>query len=80
MSKVLYGKVTSNRMNKTIVVQIVRQVPHPRYKKIVRRFTKIFANDAENVCNIGDYVKIAEGRKMSKNKSWILLEVVRKAD
>ncbi len=77
--RILIGKVTSNKMDKTIVVEIVRRVPHRIYKKIVKKTTKIHAHDADNVCNIGDTVKIQETRPYSKTKAWKLVEVIEKA-
>ncbi|MGD9108939.1 MAG: 30S ribosomal protein S17 [Gammaproteobacteria bacterium] len=76
--RTVVGKVTSNKMDKTIVVEIIRRVPHRIYKKIVKRTTKIHAHDADNVCNIGDVVKIQETRPYSKTKAWKLIEVVEK--
>lgn len=74
----LIGKVVSNKMDKTIVVEVVRRVPHRIYKKIVKRSSKIHAHDAENVCNIGDTVKIQETRPYAKTKAWKLVEVIEK--
>jgi small subunit ribosomal protein S17 len=76
--RILIGKVVSNKMDKTIVVEVVRRVPHRLYKKIVKRSTKIHAHDADNVCNIGDTVKIQETRPYSKTKAWRLVEVIEK--
>lgn len=78
-AKTLIGEVVSNKMDKTIVVAIVRQVSHRLYKKMIKRTTKIHAHDADNVCQIGDIVKIAETRPLSKTKSWELVEVIEKA-
>lgn len=78
MNKTLIGKVVSNRMNKTIVVEIVYHKPHPRYKKIIKQTAKLFAHDEKELCEIGDVVKIQEHLPLSKNKSWILLEVIQK--
>lgn len=77
-SRTLSGKVISNKMDKTIVVEIIRRVPHPLYKKIVKRNTKIHAHDADNVCNIGDTVKIQETKPYAKTKAWKLVEVIEK--
>lgn len=76
--RTLMGIVTSNKMNKTIVVEITRREPHKIYKKIVKKSTKIHAHDPDNVCNIGDVVKIQETRPYSKTKAWKLIEVVEK--
>ena len=80
MSKTLVGKVVSDKMNKTIVVEVVRREPHPRYKKIVKHIGKLLAHDENDSCKIGDRVKIGEHKPISKNKAWVLLEVMRKAD
>ena len=74
--KTLTGKVISNKMDKTIVVAIERQVTHRLYKKSVKRTTKIHAHDEENTCEEGDIVKIVETRPKSKTKAWALAEVV----
>ncbi|MBN2857564.1 MAG: 30S ribosomal protein S17 [Candidatus Delongbacteria bacterium] len=76
LKKVRTGLVVSDKMDKTIAVQIVRKVKHPTYKKFYNRTKKFLAHDPENTCSIGDTVKIAECRKLSKNKSWYLVEVV----
>ncbi len=73
------GTVTSNKMEKSIVVAVERKVKHPKYGKFVNRTTKFVAHDETNVCNIGDTVKIMETRPLSKNKCWRLVEVVEKA-
>jgi len=78
--KTLEGKVVSNKMDKTIVVAVARHVQDPFYKKIIRRTTKIHAHDPDNSCNIGDIVKIAETRPISKTKAWRLVEIVQQAD
>jgi len=67
--KVRIGKVVSNKMDKSIVVAVERQVAHKLYKKYFKRTTKIMAHDEKNECNIGDIVKIMETRPLSKNKS-----------
>ncbi len=73
------GTVVSNRMDKTITVLLERRVQHPVYGKIIRRSSKIHAHDADNSCNIGDVVTIAECRPLSKTKSWTLDSIVEKA-
>lgn len=73
------GLVVSNRMNKTIVVAVERQFRHPRYEKIIRRTAKLYAHDDKNQCQIGDKVKVAETRPLSKLKRWRLVEVLEKA-
>ncbi len=77
--KILQGKVTSNKANKTIVVTVVRQVAHPIYNKYFKRSKNFMAHDEENTCNIGDLVKIKECRPLSAKKRWELLEVLERA-
>jgi small subunit ribosomal protein S17 len=77
--KVLSGRVVSNKMVKTIVVRVERTVQHPLFKKFVRRHKKYYAHDAENTCNIGDWVRITECRPLSKQKRWRLTEIVERA-
>jgi small subunit ribosomal protein S17 len=78
LRKVRTGKVTSNKMDKTIVVAIEEHVKHPLYKKVVKRTYKLKAHDENNECNIGDTVKVMETRPLSKDKRWRLVEVVEK--
>ena len=73
------GVVTSNKMEKSIVVMVERKVKHPLYGKFVKKSTKFIAHDQENTCNKGDTVKIMETRKMSKNKNWRLVDIIEKA-
>lgn len=75
----LEGIVTSNKMDKTIVVAVERKVKHPIYGKYLKRTTKLHAHDENNSCGEGDKVKIKECRPLSKNKSWTLVEVTVKA-
>ena len=76
--KVMIGKVVSNKMDKTIVVAIEYKGKHPLYDKIVKRTYKLKAHDEENVCSIGDKVKVMETRPLSKDKRWRLVEIVEK--
>ena len=78
LRKTRVGKVTSNRMDKTIVVAIEDHVKHPLYKKIVKRTYKLKAHDEKNECSIGDTVKVMETRPLSKEKRWRLVEIVEK--
>jgi small subunit ribosomal protein S17 len=71
------GIVRSNKMDKTAVVEVVRYVRHPLYKKYIRRLVKYLAHDAENSCGIGDEVRIIETRPMSRRKRWRVLETLR---
>jgi small subunit ribosomal protein S17 len=73
------GLVTSNKMEKSIVVSVERKVKHPKYGKFVNKTTKFVAHDDANTCNIGDTVKIMETRPISKNKCWRLVEVIERA-
>ena len=73
------GVVTSNKMEKTIVVMVERKVKHPLYGKFIKKATKFIAHDQENTCNEGDTVKIMETRKMSKNKNWRLVDIIERA-
>lgn len=73
------GIVTSDKMNKSIVVSVERKLKHPIYGKFVKRSNKFLAHDEQEECNIGDTVKIMETRPMSKNKRWRLVEIVERA-
>jgi len=77
--KVLQGKVTSNKGDKSISVLVERQVQHPLYKKYYKQSKKMHAHDELNQCNIGDVVKIQESRPLSKTKKWVLVDVVERA-
>ncbi len=77
--KTRVGKVISNKMDKTIVVAIIDSVKHPLYNKIVKRTYKLKAHDEQNVCSIGDTVKVMETRPLSKDKRWRLVEIIEKA-
>jgi small subunit ribosomal protein S17 len=77
--KIREGIVTSNKMEKSIVVSVERRLKHPMYGKFLRRTTKLMAHDEKNECNIGDKVKVMETRPLSKNKCWRLVEILEKA-
>lgn len=77
--RVLVGKVVSDKMDKTIVVEVVRQVRHKLYQKYMKRTKKYHAHDEANSCKAGDLVKIIEHRPISKTKTWMLNEVIEKA-
>ncbi|MGN1310655.1 MAG: 30S ribosomal protein S17 [Clostridia bacterium] len=79
LRKVMVGTVTSNKMDKTVVVSVATNVKHPKYGKIVKRTYKLKAHDEENVCQIGDKVKVMETRPLSKDKRWRVVEVMEKA-
>ncbi len=70
------GVVVSNKMDKTIVIAVKRKVKHPIYHKFVNRTSKFYAHDETNSCNIGDTVKVAETRPLSKSKNWRLVEII----
>ena len=73
------GLVTSNKMNKTIVISVERKVMHPKYGKFVKKTSKFMAHDEKSECGIGDMVRIMETRPISKNKTWRLVEIIEKA-
>jgi small subunit ribosomal protein S17 len=76
--KELVGNVVSNRMHKTIVVQVVRRKSHPLYARVISKAKKFYAHDEKNEAHIGDVVLIEETRPLSKLKRWRLKEIVRK--
>ena len=76
--KTRIGVVTSNKMDKTIVVAVKDKVKHPIYKKTINKTSKFKAHDEENACDIGDTVMIAETRPLSKDKNWRLVKIVEK--
>ena len=73
------GVVVSNKMQKSIVVEVKRKMMHPKYGKFILRTKKFVAHDEENTCNVGDTVRIMETRPMSKRKNWRLVEIVERA-
>ncbi|RKF21409.1 30S ribosomal protein S17 [Alginatibacterium sediminis] len=77
--RTLQGKVVSDKMDKSFVVAIERQVKHPIYGKFIKRTTKLHVHDEENVVSEGDVVSIKECAPISKTKSWTLVEIVTKA-
>ena len=79
LRKSMVGTVVSDKMDKTVVVAVETSVAHPIYKKTVKRTYKLKAHDEENVCQIGDKVKVMETRPLSKDKRWRVVEVVEKA-
>ena len=72
--RVLTGRVTSDKQEKTITVLVERRIIHPLYKKFIRRSKNYAVHDDENVCKVGDKVRIEECRPISKNKTWLLVE------
>ena len=79
LRKELIGTVVSDKMDKTVVVAVVTNVRHKIYGKIMKRTYKLKAHDEENVCQIGDKVKVMETRPLSKDKRWRVVEIVEKS-
>ncbi|MCX7851119.1 30S ribosomal protein S17 [Thermus sp.] len=77
--KRLIGVVTSDKMDKTVVVLVERQYRHPLYKKVVRSSKKYLAHDEENACRVGDRVVILESRPYSRRKRWVVSEILERA-
>lgn len=75
----ILGKVISDRMDKTVVVEVEARKPHPRYRKIVKTTNKFKAHDEENAARIGDLVRIRESRPLSAHKRWRLVDIVERA-
>ena len=73
------GVVVGTKMEKSILVAMVRKVAHPIYKKYFKKTTKLMAHDEKNECGIGDTVRLMETRPLSKNKKWRLVEIIEKA-
>jgi small subunit ribosomal protein S17 len=79
LRKTRVGVVTSDKMDKTVVVAIKDKVPHPLYKKIINRTLKVKAHDEANECGIGDRVLLTETRPLSKDKRWRVAKIIEKA-
>jgi small subunit ribosomal protein S17 len=79
MKRQVTGIIVSNKMDKTVVVQVERLVKHPLYKKYIRRRNKFMAHDKDNACEIGDRVEISESRPLSKTKKWRVVRIIEKA-
>ena len=77
--KTIVGRVINDAMNKTVTLSIERMFRHPRYKKIVKKTSKIWAHDAENECRTGDKVKVMSTRPLSKLKRWRVVEIIERA-
>ena len=73
------GEVIANKMAKTITVRVERRFPHPRFKKVVTGYKKLYAHDEKSEAKVGDRVRIEETRPLSKTKRWRLVEVVERA-
>jgi small subunit ribosomal protein S17 len=80
LRKTKVGVVHSNKMDKTITIQVVRSMLHPKYGKFMKKSKKYFAHDEKNECNVGDLVKIMETRPLSKLKCWRLVEILKKGE
>ena len=78
--KTLVGEVVSDKMDKTIVVEVGRRVRHPRYQKVITKYKKFYAHDEKQEASVGDQVRIGESRPLSKLKRWRLEEILRKAE
>ena len=79
MKRQVNGIIVSNKMDKTVVVQVERLVKHSLYKKYIRRSNKFMAHDEDNACQIGDRVEISESRPLSKTKRWRVIRIIEKA-
>ena len=79
LRKTRVGVITSDKMEKTVVVAIKDRVPHPLYKKIINRTLKVKAHDEKNECGIGDRVMLMETRPLSKDKHWRVVKIIEKA-
>jgi len=77
--KVREGIVSSNKMDRTIVVEVVERVRHPKYNKFVMRTKKLYAHDEANDANVGDKVRVMETRPLSKTKRWRVVEILERA-
>lgn len=77
--KTRVGTVVSNKMDKTVVVTVERLIQHQQYRKLIRRSNRFKAHDEANACNVGDRVIIAESRPISKEKRWVVLNILHRA-
>lgn len=74
------GRVVSDKMDKTVVVKVDYLKPHPLYRKIIRKTNKFHAHDEENVCRVGDVVRIEETRPLSKSKHWRVVDILERGE
>ncbi|NTV63550.1 MAG: 30S ribosomal protein S17 [Oscillochloris sp.] len=74
------GRVVSNKMEKTVVIEVDYLKPHPLYRKIIRKTNKFHAHDEENACKVGDLVRIEESRPLSRTKRWKVVEIVQRGE
>ena len=77
--KTIIGVITSDRMDKTVVISVTRKIKHLRYNKIINRSSKFKVHDENNECKVGDKVQVMETRPLSKGKRWRLVRVIEKA-
>ena len=77
--KQLIGTVLESNMENTAIVKVARKFPHPKYKKYINKSKKYYAHDPDNICSVGDTVKILESKPISKLKRWIVLDIEKKA-
>lgn len=77
--KTRVGTVTSDKMDKSVVVMVERLIRHPMYRKFIRQRNKFKAHDAQNACGVGDRVLIEESRPLSKDKRWVVVKILQKA-
>ena len=78
--KVLTGRVTSDKMDKTVVVEVQRVTQHPIYRKVIRKRKRYMAHDEHNECRIGDVVRIIESRPLSRRKRWVVDAILERAE
>ena len=78
--KVLVGRVVSDKMDKTVVVQVERRTRHPLYGKVIRHRKRYKAHDEQNACRVGDLVRMIESRPLSKEKRWVVTEILKRAE
>ena len=79
-ARVLRGVVVSDKMDKTVVVDVSRRKQHPLYRKVINRSRRFKAHDAANECNVGDVVRILETRPLSRGKRWRVIEILQRGD
>ncbi|GAB9467687.1 putative ribosomal protein S17/S11 [Globisporangium polare] len=78
--KPLFGKIVSNKMQKSVLVEVARIVKDPKYGKYYKKTKKFMAHDEEDACNMGDFVRLSQTRPLSKRKRWNVDEITRKAE
>lgn len=79
VKRIATGRVVSEKMDKTVIVEILRKVKHPKYGKYVKRITRMFIHDPENRCKVGDLITVESCRPLSKQKTWILVDILETA-